>query len=80
MTLRVITSTCMSSDKQIKMCVMDVFTDCALAYEHLCQRKEVESLYMLELSTIAATHCLQGWEIPAGIVVESTLFSSEVYT
>ena len=39
---------------------------------------EMEDLYMAELISIAASQGLQGWEVPAGILLEPVPFTAEV--
>ena len=49
----------------------------ALSYEEVCDRIEVREHFKKELSTIAKSHGLQGWEVPGGILLEPVPFSLE---
>ena len=52
----------------------------ALTYEEVCDRIEVSEHFMKELSTIAKSHGLQGWEVPGqwwATIGTSTFLSRE---
>ena len=45
--------------------------------EHLCNLPEVNDLYMNELRALGQAQGLQGWEIPASIIIDPQPFTVE---
>ena len=57
------------------MCIILVMFSLLLDIEQLCLLPEVYDLFMTELRTLGQSNDLQGWEIPAAIILEPHPFT-----
>ena len=61
----------------VYFCICSPIVAATFTYEEVCDRVEVREHFMKDLCTIAKSHGLQGWEVPAGLLSEPVPFSLE---